>query len=69
MPTMWVTMAYITRNTAWWDVEFYVDKTPRTSQQLYQYLLELKQQAARDKVRLLEFTVFDGKREVWRGLV
>lgn len=69
MPTMWVTIAYITQHTSKFDVEFYMDKTPRTSEQLYQHLELLKQQAYKDNVELLEFTVYDGDAEVWRGLL
>ena len=66
MPTMYVTYAYIDRNTAWWDVDFHISRR-YTSEQLWQYVQRVVQRARRRKVRLLEFTVFDGEREVWRG--
>lgn len=69
MPTLWFTMAYTSVWTHRWDVDFHMDKTPRTSQQLLQHLLSLKKKATHDNVRLLEFTVYDGDREIWRGMV
>lgn len=69
MPTLWFTMVYTSVWTPRWDVDFYVDKTPRTSEQMLQHLLSLKQKALEDNVRLLEFTVHDGDREIWSGMV
>lgn len=69
LPTMWLTLAYITQQTAMSDVEFAVDKTPRTSEQLYHHCIALSQQARLDGVQLLEFTVYDGDNEMWRGLL
>jgi hypothetical protein len=69
LPTMWFTVAYITKQTAWWDVEFRSDRTPRTSDELFRHLRSITYQAYRDHVRLMEFTVFDGEQEIWRGLV
>lgn len=69
LPTMWLTLAYITQQTAMSDVEFAVDKTLRTSDSMYQHCTMLSQQARLDGVQLLEFTVYDGDKEVWRGLL
>jgi hypothetical protein len=69
MPTLWFDLAYTSVRTRRWDVDFHVDRTPRTSEQLYQHLLSLKQKALEDNVRLLEFTVYSGEREIWRGMV
>lgn len=68
MPTMRVTYAYIGSRTRRDDVDFYVSHW-YTPQQLHQYVVRVLQRAALRGVRLLEFTVFDGEREVWRGMV
>jgi len=68
LPTWRVTYAYITRSTRFDDVDFYVSRRYSNSN-LKQYILRVKQLAALRGVELLEFTVFDGEREVWRGLV
>ena len=68
MPTWRVTYAYITRSTRPDDVDFYVSRRYSNSN-LKQYILRVRELAALRGVELLEFTVFDGEREVWRGLV
>lgn len=65
---MWVTIAYIDRNTRWDDVDFYV--SPRfTAQQLKSFVYDSRNQAPSEGIRILEFTVFNGDKEIWRGLV
>lgn len=66
--TMKATIAYIDRNTRWDDVEFYV--SPRFSkQQLKEFVYKSRNEAIKNGIRILEFTVFEGDREIWRGLI
>jgi hypothetical protein len=66
--TMKATVAYIDRNTRWDDVDFYVSPL-FTPEQLKEFVYQSRNRAAREGVRILEFTVFDGGKEIWRGLV
>lgn len=68
MPTMWVSYAYISLNTSWDDVDFYVSQR-YSRQQLKEYVYRVKQRAETARVRLLEFTIHDGDKEIWRGMV
>ena len=64
LPTMYATIAYIDRNTAWDDVDFHVSRR-YTSQQMAGYVRQVVAHVERSNVRLLAVTVFDGDMEVW----
>lgn len=66
--SMHATIAYIDRNTAWWDVDFHVSRHYEP-QAFKQYIYRLKDVAAQKGVRILEITVFRNDKEIWRGLV
>lgn len=65
---MKATIAYISNETRWWDVDFYVSPL-FDSKQLKQFVYESKAAADRNGISILEFTVIDGDKEIWRGLV
>lgn len=72
MPTerdMRVAYAYITRYTPRSDIEFKLSKQRFTSQELYEHLLYVTEDAKRNGIQLLEFIVYRDELEVWRGLV
>lgn len=62
---MYATIAYISKNTRWDDIDFYVSQ-PMTGSQLWEHIKNMCHQARRDRVRLLEISVLDGNhKEVW----
>lgn len=68
MPTMYVTYAYISNSTRHDDVDFHVSRR-YDSNRLWEYVQRVVQRARERNVRLLEFTVFDGGREIWNGVL
>lgn len=65
---MHATIAYIDRNTAWWDVDFHVSRRYEP-EAFKQYIYHLNDVAKQKGVRILEITVFRDDKEIWRGLV
>lgn len=66
--SMHATIAYIDRNTKWWDVDFHVSRRYEP-EAFKQYIYHLNDVAKQKKVRILEITVFRDDKEIWRGLV
>lgn len=67
-PRMKATVAYIDRNTRWDDVDFYVSPW-FSKQQLKEFVYTSRNEATKNGIRILEFTVFEEDKEIWRGLV
>ena len=68
LPTWRVTVAYIGYWTRPDDVSFYVSRR-YTKEDLGRYVRQLVSSADANDIQLLELAVFDGEREVWRGMV
>ena len=64
--TMYVTYAYIDRNTRWDDVDFYKSHL-YDSIHLWEYVRHVVTKARSKHVRILEFTVYQDGKEIWRG--
>lgn len=64
LPKMYATIAYIDRNTAWDDVDFYVSKR-YDSDSMWSYVKRVCERAEKKSVRLLDITVIKDGEEVW----
>lgn len=67
MPKMYATVAYITRNTAWDDIEWHVSRK-YDSNSMWNYIKEVERHATRSGTRLLEIQVLTEDGEVvWQS--
>lgn len=66
---MRVAYVYVTPYTPKLDVEFKLSKERFTSQEMYQHLLYVTENAKTNCIQMLEFIVYRDEQEIWRGLV